>query len=53
MGTVRSTVLAAPPAIVKDKSGGGHAAVGLDPINVGVQPGCTAARSGWYSTSKK
>ena len=36
---VRSTVLAAPPAMVKDKSGeGGQSAVGLDPINDGVQP---------------
>ena len=31
-------VLAAPPAMVKDKSGGGQTAVGLDPINEGVQP---------------
>ena len=30
--TARSTVLAAPPAMVKDKSGGGQTAVGLDPI---------------------
>ena len=37
--TVRSTVLAAPPAMVKDKSGeGGQTAVGLDPINEGMQP---------------
>ena len=37
--TTRSTVLAAPPAMVKDKSGeGGHTAVGLYPINDGVQP---------------
>ena len=37
--TSRSTVLAAPPAIVKDKSGeGGQTAVELDPINEGVQP---------------
>ena len=37
--TARSTVLAAPPAMVKDKSGeGGQTAVGLDPINEGVQP---------------
>ena len=37
--TARSTVLAAPSAMVKDKSGeGGHTAVGLDPINEGVQP---------------
>ena len=35
--TARSTVLAAPPAMVKDKSGG-QTAVGLDPINDGVQP---------------
>ena len=35
--TARSTVLAAPPAMVKDKSGeGGQTAVGLDPINEGV-----------------
>ena len=36
--TARSTVLAAPPAMVKDKSGGGQTAVGLDPFNEGVQP---------------
>ena len=37
--TARSTVFAAPPAMVKDKSGeGGQTAVGLDPINEGVQP---------------
>ena len=36
--TTRSTVLAAPPAMVKDKNGGGQTAVGLDPINEGVQP---------------
>ena len=37
--TAHSTVLAAPPAMVKDKSGGGgQTAVGLDPINEGVQP---------------
>ena len=37
--TARSTVLVAPPAMVKDKSGeGGQTAVGLDPINEGVQP---------------
>ena len=37
--TARSTVLAAPPAMVKDKSGeGGQTAVGLDPVNEGVQP---------------
>ena len=37
--TARSSVLAAPPAMVKDKSGeGGQTAVGLDPINEGVQP---------------
>ena len=36
--TARSTVLASPPAMVKDKSGeGGQTAVGLDPINKGVQ----------------
>ena len=36
--TDRSTVLAAPPAMVKDKSGeGSQTAVGLDPINEGVQ----------------
>ena len=35
----RSTVLAAPPAMVKDKRGeGGQTAIGLDPINEGVQP---------------
>ena len=36
--TARMTVLAAPPAMVKDKSGGGQTAVGLDTINDGVQP---------------
>ena len=37
--TARSTVLAAPPAMGKDKSGeGGQTVVGLDPINEGVQP---------------
>ena len=37
--TARSTVLAAPPAMGKDKSGKrGQTAVGLDPINEGVQP---------------
>ena len=37
--TAHSTVLVAPPAMVKDKSGeGGQTAVGLDPINEGVQP---------------
>ena len=37
--TARSTVLAAPPAMVKDKSReGGQTAVRLDPINEGVQP---------------
>ena len=37
--TARSTVLVAPTAMVKDKSGeGGQTAVGLDPINEGVQP---------------
>ena len=35
----RSTVLADPPAIIKDKSGeGGQTAVVLDPINESVQP---------------
>ena len=37
--TARSKVLAAPPAMVKDKSGeGAQTAVGLDQINEGVQP---------------
>ena len=36
--TSRSTVLVAPPAMVKDKSGGGPTAAGIDPINEGVQP---------------
>ena len=37
--TARSTFLAAPPAIVKDKSGGGgQTAVGRNPINEGVPP---------------
>ena len=36
--TARSTVLAATPVMVKDKSGeGGHTAGGLDPIYDGVQ----------------
>ena len=35
--TARSTVLAAPPAMVKDKSGRGQTEVGLDPFNDGVQ----------------
>ena len=35
----RSTVLADPPAIVKDKSEeGGQTAIGLDPINDAVLP---------------
>ena len=40
MGTVQPVVaLAAPLAMVKDKSGdGGQTAVGLDPINDGVHP---------------
>ena len=33
-----STVLAASPAMVKHKGGGGQTAVGLAPINEGVQP---------------
>ena len=36
--TARSRVLAVPPAMVKDTSGGCQNAVGLDPINEGVQP---------------
>ena len=37
--TARSTILVAPPDMVKDKSGeGGQTVVGLDPINEGVQP---------------
>ena len=37
--TTRSTVLAAPPAMVKDNSEeGSHTVVELDPINEGVQP---------------
>ena len=36
--TARTTVLVAPPAMVKDKSGGGQTAVRLDPINEDVQP---------------
>ena len=35
--TTRSTVVAAPPAMGKDKNGG-QTAVGLDPIYDGVQP---------------
>ena len=40
MGTIQPiVVLAAPLAMVKDKSGeGGQTAVGLDPINEDVQP---------------
>ena len=58
--TARSTVLAAPPAMVKDKSGeGGQTAVGLDPINEGVQPdvlqrgraGMARQRSTWNVSS--
>ena len=37
--TARSTLLATPPAMVKDKSGeGGQTAVGLDTIYEGVKP---------------
>ena len=37
--TACSTILETPPAMVKDKSGeGSQTAVGLDPINEGVQP---------------
>ena len=37
--TAHSTLLAAPPAMVKDKNGEGcQTAVGLDQINEGVQP---------------
>ena len=36
--TARSTVLVAPPVMVKEKSRGGQTAVGLDQINDGVQP---------------
>ena len=37
--TARSTVLTAPTAMARDKSGeGGQTAVGLDPINDDVQP---------------
>ena len=50
--TALSTVLATPPSMVKDKSGGGgHIAAGRDPINEGVT-GCTAARLGCYGMSK-
>ena len=40
MGTVHPVAQSwGPPAMVKDKSGeGGQTAVGLDPINEGVQP---------------
>ena len=39
MDTVQPVVvLATPPVMIKDKSGGGQTAVGLDPINDGVQP---------------
>ena len=45
--TARSTVLAAPSAMVKDKSErGGQTAVGLDPINEGVQPVLRRGRAG-------
>ena len=44
-----STVLAAPPAMVKDKSGeGGQTAVGLDPINEGVQPDVLQVGLVWH-----
>ena len=49
--TARSTVLAAPPAMVKDKSGeGGQTAVGLDPINEGVQP--DVLQRGWAGMAR-
>ena len=52
--TARSTVLAALPAMVKDKSGeGGQTAVGLDPINEGIQPGVLQrGRAGMAQRSK-
>ena len=48
--TARSTVLASPPAMVKDKIGeGGQTAVGLDPINEGVQPeACSEVGLVWH-----
>ena len=50
--TARSTVLAAPPAMVKDKSGeGGQTAVGLDPINEGVQP--DVQQRGWAGMARQ
>ena len=42
-------VLPAPPAMVKDRSGeGGQTAVGLDPINDGVQPDCSEVGLLWH-----
>ena len=44
--TPRSTVLAAPPAMVKDKNGeGGQSAVGLDPIYDGAVMACRRTKS--------
>ena len=45
--TAPNTVLAAPPAMVKDKSGeGGQTAVGLYQINEGVQPDILRGHAG-------
>ena len=50
--TARSIVLAAPPAMVKDKSGeGGQIAVELDPYNEGVQP--DALQRGWATMARQ
>ena len=47
--TARSTVLAAPPVMVKDKSGeGDKTAVGLDPINEGVRMYCIEVGMVWH-----
>ena len=50
--TARSTVLASPPTMVKDTSGeGGQTAVGLDPINEGVQP--DVLQRGWAGMARQ
>ena len=50
--TAHSTVLAAPPAMLKDKSGeGGQTAAGLDLINEGVQP--DVLQRGWTGMARQ
>ena len=52
--TSRSTLLAAPPAMVKDKSGeGDQTVVGLDPINDGMQPDVLQRGRAVYGMLKK